>query len=103
MTTFTYNDTQFSLEAAGNAWDIQRHLPDGKVALVGSGLFAGTPIADAKARALSLVKAIYPVGIKSVGPDVAHPNLIGGLRIIGPDVAHPNFIYWDKDSISFPK
>lgn len=103
MKTFIYNDTEFSLEAAGKAWDIARKLPDGGTALVGAALFTGASAQEAEAKALSLVKAIYPVGIKSVGPDVAHPNMIGDLKIVGPNVMHPNFIYWDKDSVSFAK
>ena len=51
----------------------------------------------------ALIKTIFPVGIKSVGPDVGHPNTIGDLKIVGPDVTHPNFIYWNKDSVSCPK
>lgn len=102
MSTFKYNDTEFALTSAGQGWDISRKLPNGGDALVGAGLFAGMGPADALARALALVKAIQPVGIKVVGPDVAHPNMIGDLRIVGPDVTHPNFIYWDKDSASFP-
>lgn len=103
MKTFTYNDTEFSLEPSGLAWDITRKLPGGASALVGAGLFTGLSAQDAETKALSLVKSIYPVGVKSVGPDVAHPNLIGDLKIVGPNVMHPNFIYWDKDSSSFPK
>ena len=102
MSTFKYNDTEFTVTAAGQAWDIARTLPNGGAALVGAGLFAGAAAADALARALALVKTIYPVGIKVVGPDVAHPNMIGDLKIVGPDVTHPNFIYWDQDSASFP-
>lgn len=102
MSTFKYNDTEFAVTAAGQGWDITRKLPNGSDALVGAGLFAGMGPADALARALALVKAIHPVGIKVVGPDVAHPNMIGDLRIVGPDVTHPNFIYWDQDSASFP-
>jgi Zn-dependent alcohol dehydrogenase len=102
MATFKYNDMEFAVTAAGQAWDITRTLPNGSAAMVGAGLFAGMGPADALARALALVKAIYPVGIKVVGPDVAHPNMIGDLRIVGPDVTHPNFIYWDQDSASFP-
>lgn len=30
-------------------------------------------------------------------------SIIGDLKIVGPNVMHPNFIYWDKDSTSFPK
>ena len=58
---------------------------------------------EAETKAKQLVKSIYPVGIKVVGPDTSHPNLIGDLKIIGPDVTHPNFIYWDKESSSFPQ
>lgn len=103
MKTFIYNDTEFALEAAGKAWDIARKLPDGATALVGAGLFTGLSARDAETKALSLVKSIYPVGVKSVGLDVAHPNLVGDLKIVGPNVMHPNFIYWDKDSVSFAK
>lgn len=102
MATFKYNDMAFTVEAAGTAWDILRALPGGATAVVGTGLFAGAAAADAEAKGLALVKAIYPVGIKVVGPDVAHPNMIGDLKIVGPDVTHPNFIYWDKDSASNP-
>ena len=103
MKTFTYNDIEFSLEPAGKAWDIARKSPDGAAALVGAGLFAGESAQDAETKARSLVKSIYPVGVKSVGPDVAHPNMVGDLKIVGPNVMHPNFIYWDKDSVSFAK
>lgn len=103
MKTFFYNDCEFSLEPAGKAWDIGRKLSGGGAALVGAGLFAGLAAKDAESKALALVKAIYPVGVRTVGPDVAHPNMIGDLKIVGPDVTHPNFIQWDKDSSSFPK
>lgn len=103
MKTFTYNDAEFTVTPAGSAWDIARQLPDGKSALVGTGLFPGLTADAVATRALALVKSIYPVGVKTVGPDVTHPNLIGDLKIVGPDVTHPNFIYWDKDSTSCPK
>jgi hypothetical protein len=103
MKTFIYNDTEFSVAPAGTVWDISRKDAGGKSALVGAGLFSGLAPADAEARALALVKSIYPVGVRTVGPDVAHPNTIGDLKIVGPDVSHPNFIYWDKDSSSCPK
>lgn len=103
MDTLNYNDMTFAVAAAGAGWDIQRLLPDGSQALVGTGLFAGAAAQEAQARALGLIKATYPVGIKVVGPDVAHPTRIGDLKIVGPDVTHPNFIYWDKDSVSCPK
>lgn len=103
MKSFIYNDTEFSVAPAGTAWDIARQDAGGKSALVGAGLFPGLAAAEAEARALVLVKSIYPVGVRTVGPDVAHPNMIGDLKIVGPDVTHPNFIYWDKDSTSCPK
>ena len=102
MTTFTYNDMQFAVEGAQDRWDISYTKPDGKKAFVGAGLFAGLAAGEAEGRARALVKAIFPVGIKVVGPDVAHPTLIGDMKLVGPDVTHPNFIYWDKDSSSFP-
>jgi hypothetical protein len=103
MKRFTYNDMDFSVDSANGRWDIAFTKPDEKTAWVGAGLFAGMAESEIEAKARSLVKAIYPVGIRIVGPDTAHPNLIGDLKIVGPDVTHPNFIYWDKDSSSFPK
>ncbi|MDR3684997.1 MAG: hypothetical protein P4L11_14815 [Geothrix sp.] len=103
MPSIAYNDMQFSVEKRDDRWDITYPLPDGSRALAGAGLFAGLPEKEAEIRALALIKTIFPVGIRSVGPDVNHPNTIGDLRIIGPDVAHPNFIYWDKDSVSCPR
>jgi len=103
MTTLFYNDTEFTLAQAGGAWDVLRKLPGGGEAVVATGVFPGVAANDATTRALTLVKAIYPVGVKTVGPDVTHPNMIGDLKIVGPDVTHPNFIYWDKDSTSCPK
>jgi hypothetical protein len=61
------------------------------------------PEGEVEAKAKTLVKTMFPVGVKSIGPDVAHPNMIGDLKIIGPDITHPNFIYWNKDSTSPPK
>jgi len=101
MHNFTYNDMEFTLARTGSGWDITRKLSNGDVAVVGATLFADLPDGAAEARAQALVRTIYPVGIKIVGPDVAHPNMIGDLRIVGPDVSHPNFVYWDKDSTSF--
>jgi hypothetical protein len=100
MKTFIYNDTEFGgpgryglghsarTPAASRRWS----APDLRLGA-----------ADAEARALALVESIYPVGVRTVGPDVAHPNMIGDLKIVGPDVSHPNFIYWDKDSSSCPR
>ncbi len=103
MKTFTYNDMEFSVDSARDRWDISYKKSDGKPAFVGAGLFKGLLADEAEGRARALVKSIFPVGIKIVGPDVTHPNMIGDLKIVGPDVTHPNFIYWDKDSSSFPK
>jgi hypothetical protein len=101
MTSFTYNDLAFSVVAAGDAWDLARGASGDRLALVGAGLFKGCSADEALTRAQALAKCIYPVGIKVVGPDVAHPALIGDLKIVGPNVAHPNFVNWDKDSASF--
>jgi hypothetical protein len=103
MNQFTYNDTEFAITKIGVGWDIKRKLPDGGEAIVATSVFPGIAANDAVTKALTLVKAIYPVGVRIVGPDVAHPTLIGGLKVVGPDVTHPNFIYWDKDSVSNPK
>jgi len=103
MRTILYNDMKFSVEPRGDRWDITYALPNGTSAVAGTGLFAGLPESEAEARALALIKTIFPVGIKSVGPDVSHPNTIGDLKIVGPDVTHPNFIYWNKDSVSCPR
>ena len=103
MQKISYNDMQFSVEPRGDRWDISYALPNNAIAVVAAGLFQGLAEAEAGARALALIKTIFPVGIKSVGPDVLHPNTIGDLKIVGPDVTHPNFIYWDKESVSCPK
>jgi len=103
MPSIRYNDMQFSVEPSGDRWDITYQLPSGASALAGAGIFPGLPEAEAASRALALIKTIFPVGVKSVGPDVNHPNRIGDLKLVGPDVTHPNFIYWDKDSVSSPK
>ncbi len=101
MTRFTYNDLAFSLTAAGSRWELTRDAANGAQAQVGTGLFNGLPPDEALAQARALIQAIYPVGIKVVGPDVAHPALVGDLKIVGPNVAHPNFIHWHTDSSSF--
>lgn len=95
---FTYNDMEFTVEKAGNAWDIKNGN-----AIVAAGLFPGLADADAEAKCVALVKTIFPVGIKVVGPDVAHPLTVGDIKYFPPDVAHPNFVYWNKDSSSQPK
>jgi hypothetical protein len=102
MQAIRYNDMDFAVEKAGDRWDIRCTRADGTVATAAAGLFAGLPEAEAHERALALIKTVFPVGVNSVGPDVAHPNTVGDLKIVGPDVAHPNFVYWDKDSVSSP-
>lgn len=103
MESFIYNDTEFVLAANDPGWDILRKLPNGSEAVVATHVFLGMAANEVAGKALTLVKTIYPVGVKIVGPDVAHATRIGDLKIIGPDVTHPNFIYWDKDSVSCPK
>lgn len=98
-----YNDMEFSIEKSARGWNISRKLPGGAFAVVAAGLFGDLPDDDALSRAEALVRTVYPVGIRVVGPDVAHPNIIGDLKIVGPDVVHPNFIYWNKESSSSPK
>ena len=103
MKNFIYNDMEFAISKNNNGWDISGKMPNGDSAVVGAGLFKNLGEGDAETRALALVRIIFPVGIKIVGPNVAHPNMVGDLKIIGPDVSHPNFIYWNKDSTSFAK
>jgi len=98
MKTFTYNDMVFTVAKAGQAWEIRKGE-----ALVATGLYAGLSDAEAEARAVALVKTIHPVGMRVIGPDVAHPITVGDIKYYGPDVTHPNFITWEgKDSSSFP-
>jgi hypothetical protein len=103
MLSFVYNDIAFALQAVGRAWGVSRALPDGGAALVATGLFEGLSQEHALARARLLVEAIYPVGVRIVGPDVSHATRIGDLRLVGPDVTHANFIHWERDSSSFPQ
>jgi hypothetical protein len=103
MTGFFYNDLEFRVVPAQSAWDILRKPAEGEPALVGANLFAGLDAAAAEARALALVQAIYPVGVRIVGPDVGHPLRIGDLEIVGPDLSHPVFVHWNRDSASCPK
>ena len=94
---------EFTIAKTASGWDINCKRANGDIAVVGAGLFASLPDGEAEARAQSVVRTIFPVGIKIFGPDVAHPNRVGDLKIVGPDVSHPNFIYWEKDSTSFTK
>jgi len=103
MQPIRYNDMDFRVEKAGDGWSIRCAREDGSSATAGTGLFAGLPEAEVQARSLALIRTLFPVGVRSVGPDVAHPNTIGDLKIVGPDVTHSNFVYWDKDSVSCPK
>lgn len=97
MNGFTYNNLEFQVDAAGSAWDIRRKLPGGGMVIVGAALFPGVPAAEAHARALALVRSIFPRGVKVVGPDVAYPDLIGDIAIGSPDVPHP----WDENRMSY--
>ena len=103
MPSIRYNDMQFTVEPNADRWDLTYLASSGATGIAGTGLFAGLSEGEATTRALALIKTLFPVGIKSVGPDVSHPNTIGDLKIIGPDVSHPNFIYWNNDSVSCPK
>ncbi len=103
MEAIRYNDMDFSLEKEGDRWNLTFKLANGSSAVAGTGLFGGLTEGEARTRALALIKTIFPVGVRSVGPDVMHPNMIGDLKIVGPDVAHPNFVYWNKDSVSSPR
>ena len=103
MSGFIYNDQEYGLEASGAAWNVVVQRPGGKTALFGVGLFAGEGEDAALLRAQKLVRILAPVGVRVVGPDVAHPLRVGDLKIVPPDVTHPNFIYWDKDSTSCPR
>lgn len=103
MIRFDFNDMEFSVEETQGRWTIAYRNPDGSGGIVGAGLFADIPADEVEKCARWLVRAIFPVGVRCVGPDVAHPLTIGDLKIVPPDVAHPNFIHWDKDSSSFPK
>ena len=103
MTSFTHNDAEFRVEPTGRGWTIFRERPGGASAPIATGLFAGSSEAEAQARARALVKALDPVGIRLVGPDLTRTLRSGDLKIVGPDVAHPNFVAWEKDSASFPE
>lgn len=104
MKSFSYNDLIFSVEKSGMGWDITyKATPSAAPAFAGTGLFQDAAEGDVETKAKSLVKSMFPVGIRIVGPDTTHPTMIGDLKIVGPDVTHPNFIYWNKDSTSSPK
>ncbi len=102
MSGFIYNDLEYVLAPRGAAWDVIVRRA-GKAETVGAGLFAGRDAEAALASAQKFVRTLAPVGVRVVGPDVAHPLRIGDLKIVPPDVTHPNFIYWDKDSTSCPR
>lgn len=101
MTKFTYNDAEYTVEPSG--YDVRRLLPNGSYVLIGSNLFPGMSAAEADTKAKALIKTAEPVGVKVVGPDTSRPLSFGDLKIVGPDTSRPNFVYWDKDSTSFPK
>lgn len=102
MKSFTYNDMDFTVAKVGNAWDIT-NTTGGKTAQVATGLFGGIADAEAEAKAVALVKTIFPVGVKVVGPDVTHPITVSDIKYYPPAVTLPNFVYWNADSSSQPK
>ena len=99
---FIHGDVGYVVRASGAAWDVCRLSANGEPVVVGAGLFAGLSAEAACARAQAFVKVLSPVGVRIVGPDVAHPLRAGEVRIVPPNVAHPNFVYWTHDSVSFP-
>lgn len=103
MASFTYNDMTFTLEPREDRWDLAFTQANGVKGLAGVGLFQGLAEVDALSRAQALARTVFPVGVRSVGPDVAHPTTLGDLKLVPPDVAHPTFITWPKDSASDPK
>lgn len=102
-TDFIQDDVGYVVQPAGAAWDVCRLTPQGSPVVVGAGLFPGADVATAKAQAQAFVKVLSPVGVRIVGPDVQHPLYAGEVRIVPPNVGHPNFVYWTRDSVSFPK
>ena len=98
MKSFSYNDMDFTISKVGDGWEILT----GK-ALVAAGLYSGLSESEAIARSVALVRTIFPVGVKVIGPDVAHPITVGDIKYFPPDVAHPNFVYWNQDSASQPQ
>jgi hypothetical protein len=103
MKKMHYNDIEFALQREDNGWRITRRLADGCAAVVAAGLFQELSEPLAEARAVALVRTIFPVGIRRVAPDVARPTTVGDIKIVGPDVAHPQFVGWSKDSTSLAK
>ena len=102
MSAFIYNDLEYTLVGRGASCGVFGRRGRER-ATVGAGLFGGADAETALAGAQKLVRTLAPVGVRLVGPDVAHPLRFGELKIVPPDVTHPNFIYWDKDSTSCPK
>lgn len=98
MTSFTYNDMEFTVEKVGSAWDIKCGN-----AIVAAGLYPGLADAEAEAKCVALAKTIFPVGVRVVGPDVTHPVKVGDIQYFPPAVNNANFVYWNKDSSSSPK
>lgn len=92
--TVVYNSMAFTLQRGAKGWDIG--YPRGTV---GTGLFEGADEASARAKARTVIRGAFPVGVKVVGPDINHSTRIGDLRLVPPDVGHPNFVHWDKDSV----
>ena len=58
MPNITYNEKQFTVEKAGDKWDITYKLPNGSSALAAAGLFPGLSESEAAARALTLIKTV---------------------------------------------
>jgi hypothetical protein len=103
MKKMHYNDIEFALQREDNG--LAHHTQASRRMRRGcrSWPFPGAVRTLAEARAVALVRTIFPVGIRRVAPDVARPTTVGDIKIVGPDVAHPQFVGWSKDSTSLAK
>ena len=101
MRILRYNGMEFELEACGEAWTVLRRQPEGPAAVVGARLFSGLTREAAEARALALVRAVHPCGVRLVGPDLGHSHVTGAVRIVPPDVGHASFVGWPSEDGSF--
>lgn len=100
MSILRQGEEEFTLQAQDGSWRLGRRCPDGTLALVGSGLFAGAAAEAAERQARVLLQALHPAGIRLVGPDLAHAMRAGDLRLVAPDVSHPNFVFWQTDRVA---
>ena len=88
MKTFTYNDMLFSVEPADGKWNIVCQRNDQRTAYVATGVFAGVADAEIDGRAQALVKKIFPVGVRLVGPKPQWARQDGGEAGLHPSNVH---------------